>query len=91
MPRFELERWAIAQCRVQALLVVDGFDEGTDAALGLPVIAVEPAVDLLGLERLHEALGLGVVIDPMGAVDSDRLSGRVRLLTHPLWRRPCML
>jgi hypothetical protein len=31
------------------------------------------------------------VVDPMGAVDSDRLSGRVRLLTHPLWRRPCML
>src|SRR5258705_10001080 len=24
-------------------------------------------------------------------VDSDRRSGRVRLLTHPLWRRPCKL
>ena len=24
-------------------------------------------------------------------MDSDRRSGRVRLLTHPLWRRPCKL
>src|SRR3979411_386187 len=26
-----------------------------------------------------------------GGVDSDRRSGRVRLLPHPLWRRPCKL
>ncbi len=26
-----------------------------------------------------------------GEVDRDRRSGRVRLLTHPLWRRPCKL
>jgi hypothetical protein len=26
-----------------------------------------------------------------GGVDSDRRSGRVRLLTHLLWRRPCKL
>ena len=28
--------------------------------------------------------------DPWGA-DNDRRSGRVRSLTHPLWRRPCRL
>jgi hypothetical protein len=29
--------------------------------------------------------------DPNGEVDRDRRSGRVRLLTHRLWRRPCKL
>ena len=62
MPSLELGGWAVAQRRVQALLVVDLVDEGADAALGFMVIAIEPAIDLLGLERLHEALGLGVVV-----------------------------
>ena len=62
MRRLELGRWSIAQGRVQALGVVDLLDEGADAARGFMVIAIEPAVDLLGLERLHEALGLGVVV-----------------------------
>jgi hypothetical protein len=70
MPSLELGGRAVAQCRVQALGVVDLLDEGTDAALGFMVIAIEPPVDLLGLERLHEALGLGVVVgnaDPSSA------------------------
>src|SRR6185436_17841709 len=51
----ELGRRAIAQGRVQALLVVDLVDEGADAACRLAMVAIEPAVDLLGLQRLHEA------------------------------------
>src|SRR5438128_1831158 len=43
----ELGGRAVAQRRVQALLVVDLVDEGTDAARRLTVVAIEPAVDLL--------------------------------------------
>jgi len=58
-----------------SLVDVDPFDLATGEALGV-----------------FDGGAQGVaVVDPMGAVDSDRLSGRVRLLTHPLWRRPCML
>jgi hypothetical protein len=46
MPSLELGGRAVAQRRVQALGVVDLFDEGADAALGFMVIAVEPAIDL---------------------------------------------
>src|SRR5450631_4950118 len=73
MRRLELGRWSIAERGVQALLVVDLLDEGADAARGFMVIAIEPAIDLLGLERLHEALGLGVVVgiaDPAHAGDN---------------------
>jgi hypothetical protein len=61
---------------------------------------VVPAISLVDVDPFDLATGEGVldggaqgvaIVDPMGAVDSDRLSGRVRLLTHPLWRRPCML
>src|SRR5882762_561824 len=73
MAGLELGRWSIAERGVQALLVVDLLDEGADAARGFMVIAIEPAIDLLGLERRHEALGLGVVVgiaDPAHA-DAD--------------------
>src|SRR5580704_17399404 len=77
MRRLELGGWAVAQGRVQALLVVDLVDEGADAALSLLVIAVAPAIGLLGLERLHEALGLGVVV---GIADPAHAGGNaVRL------------
>ena len=46
---------------MQALAIVDPFDEAADLFLGMGEIAVGPAVDFLCLERLHEALCLGVV------------------------------
>src|ERR1700722_11951241 len=42
--------------------VVDVVDEGADLALGVFAAAIGLAVDLLGFERMHEALGLGVVL-----------------------------
>ena len=58
---FELDRGFVAQRRVEALGVVDGFDEGADLAAGVLEVGLGLGVDLLGLQRLHEALGLGVV------------------------------
>src|SRR5215208_1196511 len=62
MPSLELGRRSIVERGVQALDVVDPVDEVADRALGGASITVEGAVDLLGLERAHEALGLGVVV-----------------------------
>jgi len=47
---------------VQPVGVVDVFDEGADAGVGVGEIGVGSPVDLLDLERLHEAFGLGVVV-----------------------------
>jgi len=46
---------------VQPVLVVDLCDEAIDAATGVSDVGEGAAVDLLGLQRLHEAFGLGVV------------------------------
>lgn len=46
---------------MEALLVVDLRDEAVDAATGVIEVDESLAVDLFGLERLHEAFGLGVV------------------------------
>ena len=59
--RLEFERGSVVERRMQALAVVDLLDEGRDAAARLGAVAVQRAVDFLGLERLDEALGLGVL------------------------------
>ncbi len=46
---------------MEAVGVVDVFDEGADAAAGVFKVGVGRAVGFLGFERLHEAFGLGVV------------------------------
>lgn len=51
----------ISKCRMKGLLVVDLRDEAVDAATGVVEVDEGLAVDLFGLERLHEAFGLGVV------------------------------
>src|SRR5260370_37105779 len=71
MVRLELGGRTIAERGGQALGVVDLLDEGADAARRFVPIAVERAVDRLGLERLHEALGLGTaagITDPAHAL-----------------------
>src|SRR5271166_881579 len=52
----------VAERRVQTLGVVDGVDEGADLAAGVVDVGVGSGVDLLLLERLHEAFRLGVVV-----------------------------
>ena len=47
---------------MQSLAVVDLLDEGADVLAGVIDVAVVSAVDLLRLERLHEALCLGIVV-----------------------------
>ena len=46
---------------MQPLLVVDIGDEAIDPASGIAEIDEGRSIDLFGLERLHEAFGLGVV------------------------------
>jgi hypothetical protein len=46
---------------VQPVLVVDLCDEAIDATAGIADVGEGPAVDLLRLQGLHEAFGLGVV------------------------------
>ena len=46
---------------MQPLLVVNLGDEAIDPAPGVTEVCERLSVDLFGLERLHEALGLGVV------------------------------
>src|SRR3954454_6109693 len=58
----ELDRRSIAERRMQPLAVVDLFDEGADLLAGIIDVAIVSSVDLLLLERLHEALGLGIVV-----------------------------
>ena len=59
---FELGGWPIGQRRMQSLAIVDVVDEDADCLTGVTEIAIIPAVDLLLLECLHEALGLGAVV-----------------------------
>src|SRR5262249_34274397 len=56
---------------MQALLVVDVRDEAVDAATGVVEVCKCLAVDLFGLERLHEAFGLGVVEGIAGPAHAD--------------------
>src|ERR1700692_1559435 len=57
---FELNGRLIADRGMQPAGVVDVVDEGADLALGVFAAAIGLAVDLLGFERMHEALGLCV-------------------------------
>ena len=59
---FELNGRLIADRGMQSTGVVDVVDESADIALGVFAAAIGLAVDLLGFERMHEALGLGVVL-----------------------------
>src|SRR6202453_5241882 len=63
----ELNGRLIADRRVQSAGVVEVVDEGADLALGVFKAAIGLAVDFLGFERTHEALGLGVVLRRAGA------------------------
>jgi len=74
---FELDRRPIGQSRVQALAIIHLLDERADGAAGVVGITVGPAVNLLVLERLHEALRLGVVVRIADAAHAgaDAVSG----------------
>ena len=80
-------------------MIVDGFDERSQVLARLSQIAVDGAVDLLGLEGFHEALGLGVVVgvgdpahawrdampgQPLGVLGAGILGGFKRSSQHPL-------
>ena len=58
----ERDRRPVAERGVQPLAIVDLVDEDADVVRRVAVIAITGAVDLLALERSHEALGLGVVV-----------------------------
>src|SRR5215218_4532932 len=60
--RLELDRRQVAEARMQALGIVDIGDEPPEAALSLFERAVLLHIHLLALERLEEALGLGVLV-----------------------------
>jgi hypothetical protein len=47
---------------MQPLAVVHGFDKGSDGGSGLAQIATAASIDLLLLQSLDEAFGLGVVV-----------------------------
>src|SRR5438105_12323573 len=68
---FELKGRLVSERRVQPVLVVDLCDEAIDAAAGVTEIDEGLAVDLFGLERLHEAFGLGVVEGIAGSAHAD--------------------
>ncbi len=68
---FELKGRLVSERRVQPVLVVDLCDEVIDAAAGVADVDEGPAVDLFGLERLHEAFGLGVVEGIAGPAHAD--------------------
>src|ERR1700735_4764237 len=59
---FELNGRLIADRGMQSAGIVDVVDEGADLVLGVLAAAITLSVDLLGFERMHEALGLGVVL-----------------------------
>jgi hypothetical protein len=63
--------------RVQPVLVVDLCNEAIDAAAGIADVDEGLAVDLFGLERLHEAFGLGVVEGIAGPADGDVVFGEL--------------
>src|SRR5262249_44859371 len=58
---FKFGRRSIGERRVQAAAVVDVFEEGADRRARVVYVAVGCSVDLLLLERAHEALRLGIV------------------------------
>ena len=53
---FESNRRFVDKAGVEAVGIVDVFDEGADAAAGVFEVGVGRAVGFLGFERLHEAL-----------------------------------
>lgn len=58
---FELKGRLVSERRVQPFLVVDLCEKVIDSTTGVTEVGEGRAVDLFGLQRLHEALGLGVV------------------------------
>jgi len=66
----ELGGWQVTQAGMQALLVIDGLQEVADLHSGIGKGVALAQVDLLILQRLHEALGFAIVIQiaPMARV-----------------------
>ena len=58
----ELDGWSIRERRVKPVAIIDLFDEVTDRAAGVLDVAVAARLNLFVLERLHEALRLGIVV-----------------------------
>ena len=56
--------------------VVRGLDEVSDGGAGMGEIAIGAGVDLLVLERLHEALGHGVIVGTAGPAHAGLDPGR---------------
>src|SRR6266849_10416657 len=73
---FEPGRRQVAQGRMQALAVVHLIDEVRDGGADLLAVAILLQIHLLALERLHETLGLGVVVGIAGAAHADEESVR---------------
>jgi hypothetical protein len=59
---FEFVGWKIAERRVKSLCVADLLDEPWKAVGDIPEGLVAADIDVLDLERLHEALGLRIVV-----------------------------
>jgi hypothetical protein len=99
----ELDGRPIVEGGVQSLAVVDLLDEAADRLPRVVGIAVGAAVDLLLLQRLHEALRLSVVVgiadaahawldgmagQQLGVVAAGVLHAAVGVVDEAVGRRP---
>lgn len=62
MLNLELDRAPIAECGMEPCRVVDPVDEVREVGDHVSEAFLLRLVDSLDLERLHEALGLGIVV-----------------------------
>ena len=67
LEQFELHWRQVGKSRVEPLAVVGRLNERPDGGPGMGEIAIGAGINLLVLERPHEALGHGVVIGAAGA------------------------
>jgi hypothetical protein len=57
---------------VKPVAIVDGFDEVTDRAASVLDVAIAARLNLFVLERLHEALRLGIIVGVADAAHAGR-------------------
>jgi hypothetical protein len=55
-----LHWWQVAESRVQSPCIVNLVDERRDTLSDLRKIPIFVEIDVLALQRLHEALGIGI-------------------------------
>ena len=63
---------------MEPLAVVGGLDERPDGGAGMGEIAIGAGVDFLAFERLHEALGHGVVVGTAGPAHAGLDTGGLK-------------